>query len=106
MKRKEDQLLTRSQFSLWTGQKMQPYVPLYNMVHAFRISGTVGKNRFNDAFQDLVNKVEALRTIFYEINSIPYQHILDRLQYTVEVVDFKFFKSSYKVSSEGLVYRI
>jgi amino acid adenylation domain-containing protein len=67
---------------------MQPYVPLYNMVHAFRISGTVDKNRFNDAFQDLVNKVEALRTIFYEINSIPYQHILDRLQYTVEVVDF------------------
>jgi amino acid adenylation domain-containing protein len=88
MKSKEDQLLTRSQFSLWTGQKMHPNVPLYNVVHTFRISGTIDKIRFKNAFQDLVNKVEALRTIFYEIDSIPHQHIRDNLAYTLEEIDF------------------
>ena len=64
--------LTQSQFSLWMGQKLNPEVPLYNMVHVFTISGDIDIESFKRAFRKLVENSDALRTVFYEDNNKPY----------------------------------
>ncbi len=80
--------LTQSQLTIWTGQKMNPEAPLYNMAHSFDISGPLYVQKFQTAFQELINRADALRTIFTEIDSIPYQSVLQNIPYHIEVVDF------------------
>lgn len=80
--------LTQSQLSLWTGQKLNPNVPLYNMAHSFDISGKLDVSIFLRAFSLLVKKVDILRTVFIEKDNIPFQYILDEYSYTMDVLDF------------------
>ncbi len=80
--------LTQSQLLLWTGQKLNPEVPLYNVPYAYVISGAVSESVFSMAFQKLINKVDVMRTIFFEEKGQPYQSVLPHLNYTLEFVDF------------------
>ncbi|MCB0277281.1 MAG: hypothetical protein KDI06_20875, partial [Calditrichaeota bacterium] len=63
--------LTHSQFLIWTGQKLNPDVPLYNMALAFRIRGELDREAFREAFQMLVDRSDALRTVIKEQQGIP-----------------------------------
>ncbi|MBO0800030.1 MAG: non-ribosomal peptide synthetase, partial [Blastocatellia bacterium] len=67
--------LSRNQLLVWTGQKLQPDVPLYNMVHTFTISGAVDAKHLQNAFQTLLNSSDALRTVIEEIDGIPQQRV-------------------------------
>ncbi|MGB3149317.1 MAG: amino acid adenylation domain-containing protein, partial [Maribacter sp.] len=80
--------LTQSQLSLWTGQKLNPNVPLYNMAHSFDISGNIDVAIFLESFAMLVKKVDALRTVFVEKENIPFQSILETYDYTMDFLDF------------------
>ncbi len=57
----EDRELTASQRLIWTGQRLQPGEPLYNMVLAFHISGELEGATFARAFQALVDRCDVLR---------------------------------------------
>lgn len=52
----------RAQELLWTGQRLRPGVPLYNMVLAFEIEGELDEHRFEQAYRALIASSDALRT--------------------------------------------
>jgi len=80
--------LTKNQLLIWAGQKLQPDVPLYNMVHTFTLSGGIDPEHFQKAFQTLVNSSDALRTVIHEIDGVPQQRVITNSTYTVEYFDF------------------
>ena len=80
--------LTTSQLSIWTGQKLYPGLPLYNMALAFDLRGPVEVDHFRRAFQALVDSTDALRTVFDENHGIPGQRVLPAMPYEVRVFDF------------------
>ena len=80
--------LTKSQLLIWVGQKLNPQIPLYNMVLSFVFKGSIKPVVFQKAFQTLINSTDALRTVFEEINGIPHQRVLSEFLYTVEFTDF------------------
>ena len=80
--------LTKSQLLIWVGQKLNPQIPLYNMVLAFTIKGGIQPTYFQRAFQALINTSDALRMVFEERNGIPHQRLLREFSYTLEFIDF------------------
>ncbi len=79
--------LTKSQLLIWTGQRLHPQIPLYNMVLAFTIEGTLDPAAFRRAFEMLISESDALRTVFDEAHGIPQQRVKERLGYEPEMVD-------------------
>ena len=63
--------LTEGQKLLWTGSKINPDVPLYNVAFTFDIYGEVDSEIFIRSFQELINLTDTLRTTFVEKNGIP-----------------------------------
>ena len=86
--RKPETNLTNSQFLMWLGQKLNPDVPLYNMIQTFTIRGVIDFDRFKQAFEQVVQGSDALRTIINEVNGVPQQQILDELLFEMPFVDF------------------
>jgi amino acid adenylation domain-containing protein len=80
--------LTGSQELMWIGQRLQPDVPLYNMVFVFRIGGAVDVAAFRRAFDALVASCPALRTVIRERNGIARQVILRSLSHELPLIDF------------------
>lgn len=78
---------TNSQFLIWLGQKLNPEVPLYNMILIFTIEGKVSPSHFQTAFQRLVDQSDALRTVIEEVKGIPQQRVLRHLEYEMTVLD-------------------
>ena len=87
--------LTTSQMLLWLGQKLNPDIPLYNMVLVFTIKGEINSAIFQQAFKTLVNASDALRTTIQEINGIPQQTVLASFPYTLPLLDL-----SHEVNSQ------
>lgn len=56
--------LSTSQQLIWTGQRLAPESPLYNMAIAVTIDGGLNTEAFEAAFQCLVQEAESLRTTF------------------------------------------
>jgi amino acid adenylation domain-containing protein len=83
-----DTNLTRSQLLIWTGQRLNPEAPLYNMAMAFDLSGNIDVAYFNEAFQTLVNGNDALRTVVYTEDGIPRQKVLDHLNVKSDYIDW------------------
>ncbi len=79
--------LTKSQLSMWTGQKLNPDSPQYNVVHSFDIKGALNSEKFQIAFQELINRVTIFRLIFHEVSGVPYQSELEYLVHEMELVD-------------------
>ena len=88
--------LTKSQMAIWTGQKLNPGVPLYNMVFTFELSGPIQVNSFQRSFQALVNKSDAMRTIFLLKEDKLQQKTEEFLSSKIEFIDW----SSNNISDE------
>ena len=43
--------LTKSQLLIWTGQKISPSSPMYNMALSFELSAAIDRSKFQQAFQ-------------------------------------------------------
>ncbi len=79
--------LTKSQFLIWTGQKLHPDVPLYNMILAFTLTGRIDPDRFQRAFQAVVDRTDALRLVIEEHDDVPRQRVQDHLNAEVDTID-------------------
>lgn len=79
--------LTRCQLMIWTGQQLEPDIPLYNMALCFHLNGFVDPSHFQSAFSTLVSNSDALRTVFNMVDGVPMQRVLDRLDYQVDIID-------------------
>ena len=88
--------LTRSQYAIWLGQKLNPDAPLYNMAVAFDIKGSIDAQIFRRSFQQLVEKSDALRSVIREIDGIPQQIVLPEIAYRMDLLDFSAIHDSPK----------
>ena len=78
--------MTGSEQRIWTGQKLDPAVPLYNMALAIDIATALDVSAFEWAFDLLVSGTDALRTSFVEIEGRPQRIVRDRVPARVEVL--------------------
>lgn len=81
--------LTASQRAIWTGQRLQPDEPLYNMALAFRIHGELDPQVFSAAFSDLVLASDSLRLTFTTIDGEPMQEVGDEIPAPLALLDFR-----------------
>ena len=79
--------LTKSQLLIWTGQKLNPDAPLYNMVLAFTIDGHVDPGVFLEAFDAMVMSTDAMRTVIDEADGVPQQRVLGEVPSPTEFLD-------------------
>ena len=63
--------LTASERLIWTGQRLDPASPLYNMALSIEIPAALDVPAFRRAFQQLVDETDALRTSFVEQEGQP-----------------------------------
>ena len=81
--------LSRTQFLIWLGQEIDPDVPLYNMIQTFRIEGRLEPAAFDQAWQSLVRRSDALRTTVALRDGAPWRTVHDEMPAPVEVVDLR-----------------
>ncbi|MDX1531664.1 MAG: condensation domain-containing protein, partial [Rhodothermales bacterium] len=79
--------LTKSQHLLWTGQQLHPEAPLYTMALAFTLRGPLDAEAFQRAFQALLDRSDALRTVVETRRGVPVQRVRPPAPYAVERVD-------------------
>lgn len=99
--------LTQSQLLLWMGQKLKPNSPMYNMALVFDISDAINGTVFKKAFQLLLQKCDAMRTVFIENDEKPQQKIITDFNYEPSFIDFSakpekdvFLKEWLKIRSQ------
>ena len=80
--------LPKNQLWFWIGQNLEPDTPFFNMPMALTIQGEIDPVRFSDAFQQVVNRADALRTVIKLDNGVPQRVVLEKLDYQVEFLDF------------------
>lgn len=66
--------------------QMNPGMTAYNVPIAFKVTGNINLERFEKAFQVIVNRHEALRTSFDLIKGIPVQKIHDSVTFNIEEI--------------------
>ena len=80
--------LTQGQRLIWTGQRLDPDVPLYNMGMKFVIEQEIDHDVFRRAFQLLLDTSDALRVVIKEIDGVPQQHVSPKFTYDMPCLDF------------------
>jgi len=80
--------LTSPQREIWFDQMLHPSLPLYNVGGYIQIDGTVGPKLFEQAFNLLVQRHDALRTVLVPTSDIPMQTFLEDCPVTVPFHDF------------------
>ena len=81
--------LTRNQFMIWFGQKLNGDVPLYNIPMIIKFNGHVEPDHIRNAWRTLVNSSDALRTIVEEDEAGAIrQRVLPSVQWEMEQIDF------------------
>ncbi|BBY24058.1 hypothetical protein MSTO_42630 [Mycobacterium stomatepiae] len=68
--------LSFAQSRLWFPYRFEGGVATYNMPTAFRINGALDIEALDAALDDVIARHESLRTIFVEIDGVPYQEVL------------------------------
>ncbi|WP_068773804.1 non-ribosomal peptide synthetase [Paenibacillus sp. FJAT-26967] len=79
--------LSSAQRRIWFLQKMNPQMTAYNLPSQIFINRTIQREGLNKALSILIQKHEALRTVFIEENGEPRQIILPHLNYEAEFRD-------------------
>jgi tyrocidine synthetase-3 len=94
--------LTTAQRLIWLGLQLNPDVPIYNMIHASTIHGPVNLDRFENAFQKLVDESDAFRTTVKVVNGGPQQHVAPQATVKLEYVDLAEADDSEKLYRDWL----
>ncbi len=72
---------------IWTGQQLDPDSPLYNMALRFDLLGAIDPTRFERAFQSVVDRSDALRTVYVETDGEVHALVRDEMPARVDHVD-------------------
>ncbi|MCW3112753.1 MAG: amino acid adenylation protein, partial [Segetibacter sp.] len=78
--------LSFSQERLWVIDKLEGSVE-YNVSSVFHLKGTLNRQALENTLQTLIDRHEALRTVFYQVDGVPYQKIKERNFYTLDVIN-------------------
>src|SRR5215472_1187858 len=70
--------LSFTQRGLWFIHKLEGPSPTYNLLIILRLSGDLDSGALRAALNDVVDRHEALRTVFREQDGEPHQHIVTR----------------------------
>ncbi|QRO01038.1 non-ribosomal peptide synthase/polyketide synthase [Archangium violaceum] len=81
--------LSFAQQRLWFLDRMEPGSPLYNNPAAVRLDGPLDVAALDRAFQEIVRRHEALRTLFQDVEGQPAQVIVPSVQLPLPVVDLR-----------------
>ncbi|MCK8647394.1 condensation domain-containing protein, partial [Mycobacterium colombiense] len=81
--------LSFAQQRLWFIDQLQGPSPMYNMVAALRLSGSLDAQALGAALADVVARQESLRTVFPAVEGIPRQVVIpiDQVDFGWQVVD-------------------
>lgn len=80
--------LTRLQILFWVGHRLRPEIPLFNAIQTFTIPTEIDPDRFQKAFQALLDHSDALRTVLEETDGVPQQRVISGLSNALEMLDF------------------
>lgn len=105
--RPNDIPLSFSQQRLWFLFNLEGANETYNIPMAIKLSGKLSKKDLTNALNDVIERHESLRTIFYEKEGVPYQKILNDVCTDIEMmnVDKISLQSSINESS-GYVFNL
>ena len=84
----EQSNLTMNQLLVWSGQKLQRDVPIYNIAGVCTLRGEIDPVHFREAFHKLVASCDALRTVVHEVDGIPVQSVLAEMPAPVEMLNW------------------
>ncbi|MGE5341613.1 MAG: amino acid adenylation domain-containing protein [Candidatus Omnitrophota bacterium] len=76
---KEYYVLSSAQKRLYMLQQMDEQGTEYNMPALFLLEGEIDKQRFEQTFEQLIDRHESLRTSFHMVNDEPVQRIMESL---------------------------
>jgi amino acid adenylation domain-containing protein len=79
--------LSFAQENLWLFEQLTPGTPTYNTCRSGRIWGPLDTAALESAFNDLLQRHEALRTSYEMIGSFPVQIVHPHEHYTLPVID-------------------
>jgi amino acid adenylation domain-containing protein len=83
---KEYYPLSSAQRRLYILQQMEPEIIGYNMAIAIEVEGLLSKERLKEAFEELIQRHESLRTSFILVNSSPVQKINKKVDFEIEIL--------------------
>jgi len=92
--------LTQSQLLIWTGQKLDPESPLYNVVFSYEITGKIDPEIVQRIFPKLVEQSDSMRTIFKEENGLPIQEIQANVEAELPIIDLSVEQDSEQALEE------
>ena len=78
--------LTNGQLAMWMGQHLAPELSCFDNPLSFVIRGELDVERFAAAFQALVDRSDAMRTVIEEVGRVPVQRVLPQLRYDLPIV--------------------
>ncbi len=79
--------LTQGQLLIWSGQRLEPDNPLYNMAFTFRVEAELDLTCFEQALANTIADCDALRTVVGERDGVPFQRVYEEASFALEVID-------------------
>jgi condensation domain-containing protein/phosphopantetheine binding protein len=92
--REQELPLSFAQQRFWYLDRLHPGNPAYNSSALLRVTGYLNVPALAQAFNEIVQRHESLRTIFPEVNGLPKQVILSEQSITLRIADLRGLSST------------